>query len=113
MIIELLGFAAPPDEGTNLYQTLFSSLGPTRVMPGCLGCRLYHDPDKNTHFLESRWASEEDLIRHIRSDVYKKLLLLMELGADAPSIEFFTVSEVRGLDLIEAARELRSIPIPD
>lgn len=36
---------------------------------------------------------------------YKRLLLLMELGAEAPSIEFFTVSEVESLDFIEFARQ--------
>ena len=81
MIIELLGFVAPPDKHTNLYQTLYSSLGPTRVKQGCLECRLYHDADADKHYLESRWSTEDDLIRHVRSDAYKKLLLLMELGA--------------------------------
>jgi quinol monooxygenase YgiN len=105
MIIELLGFGAAPNKQTDLYQALFSSLGPTRVTPGCVECRLYHDADANTHYLESRWSTEDDLIRHVRSDAYKRLLLLMELGATAPSIEFFTVSEVRGLDFIHAARQ--------
>jgi len=109
MIIELLGFVAPPDKHTDLYQTLYSSLGPTRVKQGCLECRLYHDADADKHYLESRWSTEDDLIRHVRSDAYKKLLLLMELGATAPSIEFFTVSEVRGLDFIRAARQCTAV----
>ena len=109
MIIELLGFVAPPDKHTNLYQTLYSSLGPTRVKQGCLECRLYHDADADKHYLESRWSTEDDLIRHVQSDAYKKLLLLMELGATAPSIEFFTVSEVRGLDFIRAARQCTAV----
>ena len=106
MIIELLGFVGPPDKRNDLFKVLFASVGPTRVKPGCVGCRLYQDySETNTHYLESRWETPEDLIRHIRSDSYKRLLLLMELGAEAPSIEFFTVSEVRGLDFIEAARQ--------
>ena len=109
MIIELLGFVAPPDKHTNLYQTLYSSLGPTRVKQGCLECRLYHDADADKHYLESRWSTEDDLIRHVQSDAYKKLLLLMELGATAPSIEFFTVAEVRGLDFIRAARQCTAV----
>ena len=109
MIIELLGFVAPPDKHTDLYQTLYSSLGPTRVKQGCLECRLYHDADADKHYLESRWSTEDDLIRHVQSDAYKKLLLLMELGATAPSIEFFTVSEVRGLDFIRAARQCTAV----
>ena len=105
MIIELLGFAAPPDKHKDLIKVLLSLLGPTEVQPGCVGCRLYQDcSDTNTHYLESRWETSDDLTRHIQSDAYKRLLLLMELGAKAPSIEFFTICEVRGLDLIEAAR---------
>jgi quinol monooxygenase YgiN len=108
MIIELLGFVAPPDKHTDLYQTLFSSLGPIRVKPGCVGCRLYHDVDADTHYLESRWSTEDDLIRHVQSDAYKRLLLIMELGATAPSIEFFTISEVRGLDFIKSVRQCQA-----
>lgn len=106
MIIELLGFVALSDQRKDLLQVLFSSLGPTRVQPGCVECRLYQDcSDTNTLYLESRWETSDDLICHVRSDAYKRLLLLMELGAEAPSIEFFTVSEVRGLDFIESARQ--------
>jgi quinol monooxygenase YgiN len=106
MIIELLGFVASPDKRKDLSKALYSSLGPTRVEPGCVECRLYQDcSDTNTHYLESRWETSDDLIRHIRSDAFKRLLLLMELGAEAPSIEFFTVSDVKGLDFIEAARQ--------
>jgi hypothetical protein len=54
--------------------------------------------------IESRWDSEENLIRHLQSGTYKKLLLLMELSAVPPSLEFFTVLEFRGLDLVETAR---------
>jgi hypothetical protein len=31
----------------------------------------------------------------------------MELGSEPPSIEFFTVSEVKGLDFIEAVRNFK------
>jgi hypothetical protein len=37
-------------------------------------------------------------------DLYKKLLLLMELSATPPGLGFFAVLEIRGLDLVEAAR---------
>jgi quinol monooxygenase YgiN len=105
VIIERLGFVASHDKRKDLFKVLFSVLGPTQVQPGCLGCHLYRDcSDENTHYLESRWETSDHLISHIRSDAYKRLLLLMELGAKPPSIEFFTVAEIRGLDLIQAAR---------
>lgn len=116
MIIELLGFVSPPDKRKDLFKVLYSSLGPTRVQPGCVECRLYQDcSDSNTHYLESRWETSDDLVRHIRSDAYKRLLLLMELGSAPPSIEFFTVSEIKGLDFIEAVRQShaqQSPPLP-
>jgi len=54
----------------------------------------------------ARWETHKDLVRHLQSDVYKKLLLLMELGTTPPVLEFFNVLEIRGLDLVEAARVL-------
>lgn len=118
MIIELLGFVSPPDKRKDLFKVLFSSLEPTRVQPGCVECRLYQDcSDSNTHYLESRWETSEDLVRHVRSDAYKKLLLLMELGSKPPTIEFFTVSDIKGLDFIQTVRQsqaqLSSHPLGD
>lgn len=113
MIIQLLGFVSPPDKRKDLFKVLFSSLGPTRVQPGCVECRLYQDcPDRNTYYLESRWETSDDLVRHIRSDAYKRLLLLMELGPEPPSIEFFTVSEIKGLDFIKTVRQSHFQPSP-
>jgi len=52
----------------------------------------------------ARWETQKDLIRHLQSDIYKRLLLLVELSAAPPVVEFFDVLEIRGLDLVEAAR---------
>ena len=49
------------------------------------------------------------LIHHVQSEGYKKLLGLMELGAEPPSIEFLTVSEARGLDFIESVRQEKTV----
>jgi quinol monooxygenase YgiN len=105
MIIELVGIVAPPGKREELGKALSYLLGPTQVEPGCLSCLLYRNwSDANVIYIESRWETMNDLTRHICSDAYKKLLLLMEIGAEPPAIEFLTVTEVRGLELIEAAR---------
>jgi quinol monooxygenase YgiN len=109
MIIELVGIVASPEKRDEVGRALSYLLGPTQVEPGCLGCLLYRDwSDANVIYIESRWETLNDLTRHIRSDAYKKLLLLMELGAEPPAIEFLTVTEVRGLEFIEAVR--RKLP---
>jgi hypothetical protein len=44
------------------------------------------------------------LLRHLRSEHYKRLLALMDLGSEPPLVEFHTVTETKGLDLIERTR---------
>ena len=108
MIIELVGIVAPPEKREELGRALSYLIGPTQVEPGCLSCLLYQDwLDANVIYIESRWETLNDLTRHICSDAYKRLLLLMELGAEPPAIEFFTVTEVRGLKFIETVRRKR------
>jgi quinol monooxygenase YgiN len=105
MIIELIGILAPHEKRQELGDALVSLLGPIQVQPGCISCRLFHSlPKQDGLQIEARWADRETLIGHLQSDIYKKLLLLMELSATPPALEFFTVTEVRGLDLVEVAR---------
>jgi quinol monooxygenase YgiN len=105
MIIELLSISAPHGKKQNLGNALASLVGPIQVQRGCLRCRLFQDwPAEDELQMEARWDSKENLISHLQSEIYKKLLLLMELSATAPSLEFFSVLEIRGLDLVEAAR---------
>lgn len=107
MIIELLSITSPDRKGQELSRALVSLVGPIQVQAGCLSCHLgqmWSAPD--TLQIEARWDSEENLIRHLRSQIFKQLLLLMELSAAPPVLEFFTVIEFRGLDLVEAARFL-------
>lgn len=54
--------------------------------------------------IEARWDNQESLTAHFQSEIYKKLLLLVELSAAPPVLEFLTVVESRGLDLVETAR---------
>jgi hypothetical protein len=51
------------------------------------------------------WETTGDLIHHLQTETYKQLLLLMELSPRAPIVEFYTVEEMRGLDLVESARD--------
>jgi quinol monooxygenase YgiN len=106
MFIERIKISALPAERQQLGKALRLLTGPTAVLPGCLSCNVFRgDQDSNELLVEIDWESKEDLIRHIRSDTYKQLLLLMELSPKPPVIEFFKVIEIRGLDLVEAARE--------
>lgn len=108
MIIEILRISVPSGKGQELGKALSSSVGPIQVQPGCLSCTLCEAwPGQDELQLEARWDSDENLMRHLQSDIYKRLLLLMELSPAPPVVEFFTVVQFRGLDLVRAAR-----PVP-
>jgi len=105
MIIEVMSLVPPPGKQYELGKALASLVGPTQAQPGCLSCCLLQTfPAKDLMQLETRWDSKECLTQHLRSDVYKHLLLLMEQSATPPVLEFLGVLELRGLDLVETAR---------
>jgi hypothetical protein len=41
----------------------------------------------------------------LRSDSYKQVLILMELGAEPPRLQFHTIADTQGLELVHAVRQ--------
>ena len=80
-------------------------LGPTRIQPGCINCRLYQDLDEpDAVFLVEEWQSRKHLDRHFNSDQYRIILSLMEASDQFPDIKICTVSKTEGLEAIDAVR---------
>jgi hypothetical protein len=108
MIIELVGISVSLAKKQELGKALVWLKGALHVQPGCLSCRVFQmgpaQDFADFWHIEARWDGQRNLIRHLQSDTYKKLLQLMELSAAPPVLEFLTVVELRGLDLVEAAR---------
>jgi quinol monooxygenase YgiN len=76
-----------------------------QVEAGCLLCRLFRSfKDPHMILLEQRWSNEEEMIRHLRSDRYGKILLALEMAMEAPEIRFDYIARSRGMDLITFAR---------
>lgn len=106
MVIAIVDIKVFPEKREELRRALSSLSGSTQAEQGCTSCQLYQDiPDASVLRVESRWKADSDLLRHIRSNIYRRMLILMELGAAPPTIEFYTVSKLRGLDLVKEARE--------
>ena len=85
-------------------------LGPTRIQPGCMSCRLYQDLDEpDAVFLVEEWESREKLDRHFSSEQCRIMLSLMEAADQFPEININTVSKTEGLEAIEAARRGQEI----
>lgn len=106
MILEQMSLLASSGRRQQVASALASTMGPIQVQPGCLSCHLFQCLENPDEFLiTAKWASADGLISHLQSDTYKQLLLLMELSPDPPVIEFYTVVETQGLNLVQHARK--------
>ena len=105
MIVFSLSVFVPSTQRADFVRDLGALLEPTRVAPGCLGCRLYSDfEDPNAFLWVEEWASRTMLDRHLRSDACKTLLAAMELSTRPPLIRFDDVARRAGIEVMEAAR---------
>jgi quinol monooxygenase YgiN len=105
MIIELMRISVPWGKEQEFAKALASLVGPIQAQPGCLSCYVLQTwPQRDGLHIEARWESQEYLVQYLRSQAYKRLLLLIELSATPPVVGFFKVLEIRGLDLVEQVR---------
>jgi len=77
----------------------------SRVQLGCLSCRVYRNgQEDNVLLFEQLWSNEADLERHLRSDDYQQVLMVLEMAIKQPEIRFDTISSSAGIEIIEKAR---------
>jgi quinol monooxygenase YgiN len=106
MVLERVSVVADGAKFAEVCSAFDSLMGPTRAQGGCVRCELYRSwQGPNTLLFEGLWRTREDLVRHLRSDRYKSFLQLMETSIEPPVVEFFFVSESRGLQMVEEVRE--------
>ena len=101
MIIAILRMIVRPEKRNDLLETMRGMLEPVRVEKGCLSYRLYEDvEDRNTIVLVEEWETQNDLVRHIRTDNQRRILTLMDLLSEQPELQYNTVSRTIGMDFI-------------
>jgi len=54
--------------------------------------------------IEEMWQDEEALKRHLRSEEYRNLLLVLEMALRQTEIRFDTISSSTGIETIEKER---------
>ena len=105
MILATLRMVMPAQRRSEVLKTLKSMSWETRIQPGCLSSRLYHDVDEESAFMvEEVWSNQDQLDRYLRSEDYRRMLLVMEMAGEPPEIKFQTISEPAGIEVIEKAR---------
>lgn len=84
-----------------VIETFRSVVGPIRGTAGCSRCNLLEDVQQpNEVELVVEWRGEEDFARHVRSDLFRRVLQGMELACQPPEVRIRTVEGVRGMDLL-------------
>ena len=77
----------------------------TQFEPGCISTRLYLGVDEaRAIMIEELWTSEEDMSRHLRSEEYRRVLLVIEMAEERPEIRFDTIRHSSGVETIEKPR---------
>ena len=105
MIHSTVRIVTDPEKREEAFAILRSMAERTRVESGCITCRIYRDvQEEQSIMLEEIWKDEEDLNRHLRSDEYRNVLLVMEMAVEQPEIRFETISRTNGIEIIEKAR---------
>lgn len=106
MILTTVRIVLPDQKLSEALSILKSVAELSKVQRGCLDCRVYQDAtDSNLVMFEGKWRNEEELAGYLRSDEYRKVLILMESSLEKPEIRFDTVSSTTGIETVEKARE--------
>ena len=105
MVHSSIRITIPSNKRIEAQKILMSLAERTRVESGCINCNIYQGiDDTNIIMIDQLWQSNEDLERHLRSDDYLKLLLIVEMALKKPEIRFDTISNSTGFDTIEKDR---------
>jgi quinol monooxygenase YgiN len=86
-------------------QILESVIAQIQTDPGCIHCLLYRGVDDvRAIMLDELWAEEDNLIRHLRSELFRRVLLAIEMAEEPPEVRFEKISQTSGIETIEKAR---------
>ena len=73
--------------------------------PSCINSRIYRGVDEvRAIMVEELWEKNEDIQRHLKSDAYRRILLVIEMAEEPPEIQFDTITHTSGVETIENAR---------
>jgi quinol monooxygenase YgiN len=106
MVKATIRMTIPAKRRGGVLEILSSVAERSRFEPGCLACRVYQDVEAEPVIvLEQLWESREELDRHLRSDEFRKVLLVVEMSLEPPEIRFDEISGSTGVETIEKARK--------
>ena len=101
MVKALYVLKASPGSSKDLVDLLNVISGRTGYQVGCEKSQVWHNRQTSEIMLFESWRSIEDLMVHINSKLFKRLLAAMEMSSSEPLVTYMECENVRGMDLIE------------
>jgi quinol monooxygenase YgiN len=81
---------------------LYAMIMRIRLKEGCLSSRLYQDAmGGKTLLFEEMWADENHFQKHLRSDEFRNVLLVVEMASEPPEIHFDRIDHSTGIGTIQ------------
>jgi len=105
MVRSTIRMLIPAEKQSEALEILGSMTEQTQFEPGCISCRIYRGvEDARAIMLEELWMNAEDVQHHLRSNKYRKILLVVEMAVEPPEIRFDSIANSSGVETIEKAR---------
>ncbi len=108
MIRSSIRMLIPLNKQSEALEILGSVNTQIQFEPGCVSSRVYRGVDEvRAIMVEELWTGDEDVLRHLQSDLYRRVLLVVEMSEEPPEIRFDTIMRSNGFEVIEKARTRR------
>jgi quinol monooxygenase YgiN len=105
MVHSMIRIAIPSDLHAEAKRILMPVLERTRLKPGCISCHLYQDFEENlVIMMDELWMNQAAIEKHLLSEDYLKILLVVEMAYKMPEISFNMISQTTGMNWIEKIR---------
>jgi quinol monooxygenase YgiN len=96
----------PLDRQSEAIDILGSVSAQIQFEPSCISSRIYRGVDEvRAIMVEELWANEVDILRHLNSDAYHRVLLVIEMAEAPPEIRFDTIAHSSGVETIAKVRK--------
>ncbi len=102
MVFYILQFKASRTNIRNIDDILKSVILHTRFKIGCNSTNIWHNrSDNSSLLLYEIWDSLDNLVDHLKSNIFRKVLVAMELCSEKPDMKVIDSEKVMGLDWLE------------
>jgi quinol monooxygenase YgiN len=106
MFLSIVKILPIPEKRDKILEMLVSVQRHAKLLHGCTGCTVCEERENGNAILYlENWGSREALQRHVRSDLYIRVLHAMDLAGEPPEISFYEISGEKGMELVREMRE--------